>query len=343
MNMELFDRYLKWVGVLLPSSHKAEILEELSDDIHSQAEEKEAELGRSLSLDEQSAILKVLGHPLQVAMRYRNIGQRQLISPLLFPAYWLALKVIFAVVCVAHIVISTIMVWSGGNPRQLVDVFLSIPRALVPVFAWVTIAFAILDYLQAKMGWMEEWSCKWNPVDLPVIRPDRIPPRPLQKIFQILSSAGLLGYLLLARHVPYLFFGPAAALLEPGPSWHRIYWPLVAFVAVGIVIQCIALLRPVWRWFAPASEIALNLVGLVLLRLALKLPPYFVVPHEAMSSPKVTALAGVVNQSIFWSIFGISIGLAIAIILDGWKLFVRMRADAGGSQAAAARPTYKML
>ena len=341
--MELFDRYLKCVGALLPSAPKADILEELSDEIYSQAEEKEAELGRPLSIDEQSAILRVLGHPLQVAMRYRNLNQRQLISPLLFPAYWLALKVIFAVVCIMQIVVATIMVLSGGNVGQLVDAFLSLPRTLIPVFAWVTIAFAILDYLQAKMGWMEEWRCKWNPADLPVIPQDKLQPRPLQKIFHILMSVGFLVYLLIARHVPFLIFGPAAAMVDAGPSWHRIYWPLLAFVSVGIVIQTIALLRPVWRWFAPASEIALNIVGLVLLRLALKLPHNFVVPHGAVDLPKYVAMATIVNQSIFWSIFGLSIGLAIAIMLDGWKLFVKMRTDFGARQAAAARATYKML
>jgi hypothetical protein len=86
----------------------------------------------------------------------------------------------------------------------------------------------------------------------------------------------------------------------------------------------------------------LNIVGLVLLRLALKLPPYFVVPHGAVDLPKHVQMASIVNQSIFWSIFGLSIGLAIAIVLDGWKLFVKMRADPTGRQTAA-RPTYKLL
>ena len=68
---------------------------------------KERELGRPLFLEEQSAILKAVGHPLQVAMRYRNLNQRQLISPLLYPAYWFALKVIFVIVCLSQIVVST--------------------------------------------------------------------------------------------------------------------------------------------------------------------------------------------------------------------------------------------
>lgn len=340
--MELFDRYLKCVGALLPSAHKGDILEELSDDIYSQAEDKQAELGRTLTMDEQSAILKSLGHPVQVALRYRNLGQRQLISPLLYPAYVFAVKVLFAFICIVQLITTIVIVASGGNPGQFITMFLNLPRALFFVFAWVTVLFAVFDYLQAKMGWIQEWSGKWNPADLPVIRADK-PPRAIQKVVQLLMAVGFLAYLLLAQHIPYLFFGPAAAMLDPGPSWHLLYWPLVAFVAVGIVVQSVALLRPVWRWFAPASEIALNIVGLVLLRLALKLPPYFVVPHGAVDSAKFVKMAVIVNQSIFWSIFGISIGMAIAILVDGWKLFLKIRADASGGRPAPARPTYKML
>ena len=87
----------------------------------------------------------------------------------------------------------------------------------------------------------------------------------------------------------------------------------------------------------------MNIVGLVLLRLALKLPPDFVVPHGAVDMPKYVAMATVVNQSIFWSIVGISIGLAIAIFVDGWKLFVKIRMDPAGNRPTAARPTFKML
>ena len=193
------------------------------------------------------------------------------------------------------------------------------------------------------MGWIEQWSSKWNPTDLPAIRADRPAPKPLHKIFHIVMAAGFLSYLLVAQHVPYLFLGPAAAMVDAGPSWHRIYWPLVAFVTAGMIIQTVGLLRPVWRWFAPASEIAMNIVGLVLLRLALKLPQDFVVPHGAVAMPKYVAMATIVNQSIFWSIFGLSIGLAIAILVDGWKLFVKIRMDPAGSRSTAARPTYKML
>jgi hypothetical protein len=340
--MELFDRYLKCVGALLPSTHKADILEELSDDIYSQAEERQSELGRPLYQEELSAILKSLGHPILVAMRYRNLGQRQLISPLLYPAYVFALKVMFAFVCIAQIITAVVIVASGGNSSQLITMFLNIPRALFFVFAWVTVVFAVFDYLQAKTAFLQKWSDKWNPADLPVIRADK-PPRAIQRIVQLVMSAGLLIYLLLAKHIPYLFFGPAAAMLNPGPSWHLLYWPFVAFVAGGVVIQSVALSRPVWRWFAPASEIAMNIIGLVLLRLALKLPPFFVVPSGVMDFARSAKMAEIVNQSIHWSLYGVSIGLVIAILIDGWKLFLKIRADESGGRPAAVRPTLKML
>jgi hypothetical protein len=327
MNMELFDRYLKCVGAMLPPAHKTDILEELSDDIHSQAEEKEAQLGRPLQLGEQSDILRATGHPLRVAMRYRNIGQHQLISPLLYPAYIFALKVMLLIVGVAHVITALVLLAGGAGSEQVVHRFLELPMALIPVFAWITIVFAAFDYLQTKFHLLEIWDTRWNPMDLPVISADRPQPRPLNILFHMLNGIVFLTYLLVAKHVPYMFFGPAAAYLDPGPSWHKIYVPLVLYVTVGVVLQGVALARPMWRWFSAGSEIALNLVGIALLRLAIKLPAYFVVPHGVETIQKYRQMADIVNQSIYWSFFGISIGLAIATAIDGWKLFMQIRSD----------------
>ena len=45
--MELLDRYLKAVKFWLPSDQKQDIIAELSEDLRSQIEDKESELGRS--------------------------------------------------------------------------------------------------------------------------------------------------------------------------------------------------------------------------------------------------------------------------------------------------------
>jgi tRNA U54 and U55 pseudouridine synthase Pus10 len=70
--MELVDRYLKTVGSYLPKEQKEDILRELSENIRSEIEDKEAELGRPLIEVEQEAIVKRQGNPLLVAGRYRQ-------------------------------------------------------------------------------------------------------------------------------------------------------------------------------------------------------------------------------------------------------------------------------
>ena len=56
--MDLIDRYLQAVKFWLPSEQKQDIVAELSEDLHSQVEDKESELGRPLSGAEVEAILK---------------------------------------------------------------------------------------------------------------------------------------------------------------------------------------------------------------------------------------------------------------------------------------------
>src|SRR5580693_4744277 len=68
--MELLDRYLHAIEFWLPKRQKQDIIAELSEDLRSQIEEKENELGRKLNDAEVEAILKRCGSPVEVASRY---------------------------------------------------------------------------------------------------------------------------------------------------------------------------------------------------------------------------------------------------------------------------------
>src|SRR3974377_1129631 len=89
---ELLDRYLHAVRFWLPKAHQEDIVAELSEDLHSQVDEKEAVLGRPLDQSEMESLLKSCGTPLVVAGRYRP--QTWLIGPALFPLYQFVLKVV---------------------------------------------------------------------------------------------------------------------------------------------------------------------------------------------------------------------------------------------------------
>src|SRR5439155_15304481 len=88
--MELIERYLQAVKFWLSKNQRQDIIAELSEDIHSQIEERESALGRKLTDDDVEQILKQRGRPLLVAEKY--LPQKSLIGPVLFPAYRFVLK-----------------------------------------------------------------------------------------------------------------------------------------------------------------------------------------------------------------------------------------------------------
>ena len=90
--MDLIDRYLVAVRRHLPRPLQKDIVEELAGNLRSEAEEAEQRLGRALTTDDQSALLKKQGHPWLVASRY--LPQQYLVGPALYPYYRQALVIV---------------------------------------------------------------------------------------------------------------------------------------------------------------------------------------------------------------------------------------------------------
>ncbi len=63
-NQELLDRYIHSVKTLLPPGKMDDIAAEVRSNLQSLVEDRSAQLGRELSPEEMSAILKQHGHPM---------------------------------------------------------------------------------------------------------------------------------------------------------------------------------------------------------------------------------------------------------------------------------------
>src|SRR5438876_9131246 len=100
--MKLLDSYLSGVGRCLPRKGRTDIVAELHEELLSQMEARQAELGRPLTDVEQYAVLMMHGDPMMVARRYRpnrrslSLGW-ELIGPELFPAYLFVLALNLAI------------------------------------------------------------------------------------------------------------------------------------------------------------------------------------------------------------------------------------------------------
>jgi hypothetical protein len=238
--MDLLERYLQAVKACLPRHEQDDILRELSESIRSQMEDREAELGRPLTEDEQADILRRHGRPIVVAGRYRP--QQHLIGPAFFPFYLSGLKVGLAIVLITILVPAILSPALSDNvPARILELALSVPGRLLTMFAVVTLMFTAMDVWQSKMRLPDAWDPRHLP---PVVRFERR--RSRRGVWSRLAfTVCWLVFLLFVPGRPYLLLGPEAPrVLGFAPILSTMYLPVLVLIASAIVIDAMSLVRP---------------------------------------------------------------------------------------------------
>jgi hypothetical protein len=338
--VELVDRYLQAVRFWLPKKQQQDVDAELSEDLHSQIEEKEVELGRPLDEGEVSAILKRCGSPIAVAARFRPQGY--LIGPALFPIYRFVLKMVllWILVPVFLFIVGPVNLvntgdWGLASVRTLGDLW----NGAFIAAAAITLIFAVLESTQAHLGLVD----KWDPRSLPPVQKESRKPSMLKAVCEL--GFGTFGFmwLLLVPHYPVLIFGPAAAFLQLGPVWHSLYFLFVGMSVIGLVRSSIILGRPQWTWFPPLSQLMNTILALIVLNVTLHAvtqPPNgqaLVVLADAMqASPRYIRLAAIVNASVLISLAAAWLGLCIATVVQAWEFLRYLRHRTAFIHAAAS-------
>ena len=162
--MDVIDRYLSAVRADLTRDDADDIVAEIGDALHTQAEEREVELGRPLTADEIVALLRAYGHPRLVAARYAR--QQALVGPLLLPFYWRTLRIALTVVPALIVGIGFIAA-IGRNQADLFFAGLGAAwNAALCTFAGVTIVFALLERYGPDAATSERVA-HWDPRALP--------------------------------------------------------------------------------------------------------------------------------------------------------------------------------
>lgn len=337
-DLELIDRYLQAVRFWLPKTQRQEdLLAELGEDLRSQIDDKEGELGHPLEKADVAAILKRCGSPMMVAGRLGP--QRHLIGPTLFPIYEFVLKMVllWILVPVFIFIVGPVNVAnSNGNwGLAVANTLGNLWSGLFIAAGIVTLVFAILERTSAHLG----AECKWDPLKLPPVRKEERKPSLLKAVCELGFGFFGLVWLLLVPHYPVLILGPAAAFLKVGPMLHTFYLPIVLLGVAGLLRSGITLARPQWDWFPPLSELLQSFLMLIVLNYMVqaigKAPsayPFVVLQDAVRNSPKYFQLAGIVNVSILASIVFAWLGVCIAAVLQIWEFLRYLRKRASGLQ-----------
>jgi hypothetical protein len=299
--MELLDRYLNFIRFLLPRGKQQDIIDELSEDLHAQIADKEAELGRALNTPELEAVLKQCGHPLLVAGRYQP--QQQLIGQPFFPLYLFALKAVQWALLPLMLVVGAFMAMFRSQPfialiGSIGDAFMS----CIYIVGVLTVAFIVLEKLQTRLTFLEDWK----PGELPKVP---VVPDPLQ-IPRTASFGGFAGLLLFILwwlgligipQIPHVHF----LKVIPG----GFFWPVLLLAAAEMLLYLVNLFLPWWTRKRAAFRLVLDVCSLALLVALATTWPWFSLQIDASAQLDVTpsardvaVLEQVVNLSLLISL-----------------------------------------
>jgi hypothetical protein len=242
--MELVDRYLHAVKFWLPRKQKDDIIAELSEDLRSQIEEKETELGHKLTDAEVEPILKRCGSPMAVAGRF--LPQQSLIGPALFPIYSIIIRSLFL-----YFLLPWMLLWMGiaiFSPDFRADhpgvaLFASLkPWWLACTYSlfFNTLAFALLDRSQARLHLVNDW----NPRALPAVRDRNVISRggTIFELTVVVATLATWIQLDAFRRVFHIF----GTTITLSSRWPYFFWALVLVTVAGIGVSCMNLSNPRW-------------------------------------------------------------------------------------------------
>lgn len=242
--MDLIDRYLDTVRLLLPGAERDDITAELRDLLMSRREEREAALGRPLTRNEDEELLRAFGNPVVVAARYGR--QRYLIGPELYPLYMLVLKLVLAAVAFAAVL--TGVVQAAVSPA---DVSHAVGTMIEVIWSGafsatgaVTLAFAGLQRTGAGARILADWRVD----ELP-----RFSHRKRRTPVWFDHAAGIIVQaLFLLWWTGVLPVWWAVIKAEPhgvltlglAPVWHVLYWPVIWLTLASMLVHGVQLVAP---------------------------------------------------------------------------------------------------
>jgi hypothetical protein len=303
--MELLDRYLQSVKWLLPKEQKEDILAELSEDIRSQVEEKEAELGRRLDESDVEAILRRWGHPMLVAQRY--LPQQVLIGPVWFPVYQFVLKMVGLCYLLPWLLTWLFLVifvpsYRAEHPGlALIGSLESFLLIVVFAFTAVTVGFAFAE--RSKI--LERWSPRKLPAE-----------RDPNRISRSESIGELVGSLVFALWWADVLQLPSIEPLQItlAPIWTPLYWPILLVALAGVAMAAVNTVRPWWTRLRTGLRLGIDTVELALICFLLAERSWVEVAVANGPSAKIDELAKWINLSIGITLVVIGVMMIVGIV-----------------------------
>jgi hypothetical protein len=321
--MSMLERYLHAIEFWLPNDQRQDIIAEILEDLNSQIEDQQSELGRKLTESELEALLKRRGRPVLVASRYRP--QQSLIGPVWFPAYVLVLKIVGLCYVLPWLIVSAI-VHRVQHPGLTWGATLLAPVASLWTVAFiaagvVTLIFALLQWSETRTHFLENW----NPRQLPPVRdPYKIPLS--ISVTELAINIAFIFWWLSYASSPFVF-DSSAFKLSLAPARVYFFWGYLAIALFNIALAVVNLRSRYWTAFSATCRLILDLAGGALFCWLMKANLVATLYIASLDPARTLALKNAI-QIVMDRCFPIAVIIsAIAIVIDLMRIIRLNRKD----------------
>jgi len=263
--VEKVERYIYAVTKRLPQKQRSDLEQELRSLIEDMLSEQ-VKNGKATEKDVDQVLLE-LGDPALLADRYRA-KRNYLIGPENYETYFLVLKIVVAAVAFGITLAMTIgfFVEPPGSIFELFrDYFGALFGALIQVFAWITVIFAIIEHQNVSIS--EELKTEtWNPADLPELPDKNLAIKPAEPLVGLLFA--VLAFILFntAEHLIGIYSfsddGPMRLIPLFDPEGFRALLPLInIMLALGMIKESLKLVIRKWTKGLALANLASNLLS----------------------------------------------------------------------------------
>jgi hypothetical protein len=314
--MDLIDRYLVAVRRHLPGPLQKDIVEELSDSLRSEAEETEQQLGRALTAEDQSALLKKHGHPWLVASRY--LPQQYLVGPALYPYYRQALVIVlFWVVLPISLGLGAIAaIYSQESARVWGKVLGAAWTGSIYSVGIVTIVFTVLESQRVRITTLDKWDPSW----LPEPQEGRAVPRSETLIGLIFTTTFLLWWTDLLRAPQLIDYGGDHVRFVAEPIWAAVFLPVLISLLLTVATAFVDLIRP-WRTtFLSCLRVVIDAGTAVIVVAVLRAGHWVQVVGDAQHAGNLARADYWINQGIKWTLVSIIVICLFEALTEIWRM-----------------------
>ena len=320
MAVELLDRYLQAVSSWLPNEQRADIVAELGEDLRSEVEEKQRELGRPLDEADLCALLERRGHPMWVAETF--LPKRYLIGPAVLPIYWRALKIALACVVTVMVVLYVVFAKILENaPPALAHPGFWLWQLGLWTFAYgglFTMIFALVERSQTSARAAGHWDPR-DPHALP-----KAPVDPVAQQRQELRVSAIVEAVVDILALAWWLDVHAPVMPELGivltPVWQSLHWPIAVLLAGSAASALANAFRPSWSRPRIAARLLIDAFGLALAVWLLTAWPWAQVTAPAVPAASAAMLEKWLNLGWLQGLLGVALVCAGGLVQNARRM-----------------------